>query len=108
MARRYELSSGYGRVHGFIPNGAPVAYQTVNPGRGDAFSSHHLFEGRGIPDNDMVVDLDPVDDRGEIGLPERNLAVDDGFVRCLPEPLDHFRRNFSYWHGWAWMRSSAT
>ncbi|WP_040425397.1 hypothetical protein [Afipia birgiae] len=55
-----------------------------------------MFQRRGVADNanDVVVDLDPVDDRAQIGLPERNLTIGDILAHFLPEPLDHFRRNF--------------
>ncbi|WP_454001909.1 hypothetical protein [Afipia felis] len=44
----------------------------------------------------MVIDFDPVDDRAQIGLPERNLAIGDVFAHFPPELLDHFRGNLSH------------
>jgi len=72
-------------------------HQTVPPRRGDAFPRHDLFQCCGISNNanNVVIDLDPINDRAEIGLSERNLAIGDVFAHCLPEPLDHFRGNFS-------------
>jgi len=51
-----------------------------------------LLQGCLIPDypDRMIIDLDPVHDRFNVGLPERDWPRRDLLSHDLPEPLDGF------------------
>jgi hypothetical protein len=78
------------RVRGFVLNGAPLPCKTANVWTSILVPSDYFLQGCLLPNNPdrVIIDLDPVHNRLDVGLPEGDWPRRDVLPHDLPNALD--------------------